>query len=125
MSQHRAPGVLKMAALAAACLALAGCEASTFLPWPDEGRGGLAERRPSTDARIDNLSDQLVVLISRNARYYAAAETADAERLLIQIRRQSEGGFPEDTEIDIARFKQKLAMIERQLPRRAAQSGSR
>lgn len=123
MSDIRPP--LSRMMLLAACLALGGCEASTFTPWPDAGTGGLAERRPSTDARIDNLSDQLVSLIARNARYYAAADTADAERLLIQLRRESEGGFGEDAEIDIARFRQKLALIERQLPRRSPVTGTK
>lgn len=103
---------------------LAGCEASSTMPWPAPGTGGLAERRPSTDVRIDQLSDRMISLVARNARYYAAADTYEAERLLIQIRRQSEGGFGEDSEIDIARLKQKMDAIERQLPRHAA-SGSR
>lgn len=111
--------------LLAAGLALAGCEASTFTPWPENGTGGLAERRPSTDVRIDQLSDELITLIARNARYYAAAETDDAEKLLIKIRRQSEGAFGEDAEIDIARLKLKFAAIERQLPRRTVNMGSR
>lgn len=119
------PAPLPLVAALAAALALAGCETSTYTAWPPDGTGGLAERRPSTDARIDHLSDQLVGLIGRNARYYAAADTADAEALLIQIRRESEGTFGEDAEINIARLKQKFAAIERQLPRRAASGGSR
>ncbi|GGF76058.1 hypothetical protein GCM10007301_40080 [Azorhizobium oxalatiphilum] len=111
--------------LLAAALALAGCDASTYTQWPPNGTGGLAERRPSTDVRIDQLSDQLIVLIARNARYYAAADTDDAEKLLIKIRRQSEGAFGEDAEIDIAHLKQKFAAIERQLPRRTVNMGSR
>ncbi len=116
--RHTLPLVLLSA------LALTGCESSTFVAWPDPGAGGLAERRPSTDVRIDQLSDQLIDLIARNSRYYAAADTYQAERLLVQIRRESEGGFGEDAEIDIARLKQKFAAIERQLPRHSS-SGSR
>lgn len=117
-------GAVRALAAVALAFALAGCESSTFTPWPDPGVGGLAERRPSTDARIDQLSDRMISLVARNARYYAAADMEEAERLLIQIRRESEGGFPEDAEINIARLKQKMAAIERQLPRRAA-SGSK
>lgn len=117
-------GALRALAAVAIALTLAGCESSTFLPWPDPGAGGLAGRRPSTDVRIDQLSDRMIALVARNARYYAAADTADAERLLIEVRRESEGGFGEDAEINIARLKQKMDAIERQLPRRTA-SGSR
>ncbi|WP_341992181.1 hypothetical protein [Azorhizobium sp. AG788] len=119
--RRRLLGRLPAIALA---LSLAGCESSSMLPWPEPGTGGLAERRPSTDVRIDQLSERLMSLVSRNARYYAAADTYEAERLLIQIRRESEGTFGEDAEINIARLKQKMDAIERQLPRHTA-SGSK
>lgn len=104
-----------------AALLLAGCESSNFVPWPPEGTGGYAERRPSTDARIDALQQRLFRLAERNARYYAAAEFQDAELTLIRVRRLSEGGFPEDCEIEIARLKVLMDRIARVL---AAKSGS-
>ncbi|MGU3495155.1 hypothetical protein ACLBXM_14025 [Xanthobacteraceae bacterium A53D] len=115
-----APALLLLAALA-----LTGCDRSTFMDWPPEGTGGMAERRPSTDVRIDQLSDHLITLIARNARYYAASETYEAENLLIKIRRESEGTFGEDSEIAIAHLKQKFAIIERQIAQRGYSTGVR
>ncbi|WP_127088795.1 hypothetical protein [Aquabacter cavernae] len=94
-------------------LALAGCESTNFVPWPAQGTGGLAERRPSTDGRIDALQARLFRLGERNARYYAAAYYQDAELTMIRVRRLSEGGFPEDCEIEIARLKVQMDKIER------------
>ncbi len=96
-------------------LALSGCANVSFTPWPPDGTGGLAERRPSTDARIDALQQRMFRLAERNARYYAAASFQDAELMMIQVRRLSEGGFPEDTEIEIAKLKQQLNKVERQV----------
>lgn len=101
--------------LAALGLALAGCTNASFTPWPPEGTGGMAERRPSTDARIDALQQRLFRLAERNARYYAAAAFQDAELTMIQVRRLSEGGFPEDAEIEIAKLKVQLNKVEREL----------
>lgn len=102
-------------------LAVSGCANVSFTPWPPEGTGGLAERRPSNDARIDALQQRLFRLAERNARYYAAAAFQDAELMMIQVRRLSEGGFPEDAEIEIAKLKQQLNKVERQV---AESSGS-
>jgi len=94
-------------------LALAGCESSNFVPWPPAGTGGLAERRMSQDARIDALQQRLFRLAERNARYYAAAKFQDAEKLMVTVRRLSEGGFPEDCEIAIARLEVEMDAIQR------------
>ncbi|MEW6255904.1 MAG: hypothetical protein AB1592_08100 [Pseudomonadota bacterium] len=99
--------------LPVAALALAGCESANFTPWPPQGTGGLAERRPTTDARIEALQARLVRQGERNARYYAAAYYQDAERMMVQVRRLSEGGFPEDCEIEIARLKAQMDKIDR------------
>lgn len=96
---------------------LAGCESTNFTPWPPQGTGGLAERRPTTDARIEALQMRLVRLGERNARYYAAADFQDAERMMVQVRRLSEGGLPEDCEIEIARLKLQMDKVERILAR--------
>lgn len=104
------PGLLLLPVLA---LGLAGCESSNFVPWPPQGTGGLAERRPSTDGRIDALQARLFRLGERNARYYAAAYYQDAELMMIRVRRLSEGGFPEDCEIEIARLKAQMDKIDR------------
>ncbi|TCT06574.1 hypothetical protein [Aquabacter spiritensis] len=101
------------AALPLVAMVLSACESSNFVPWPPNGTGGLAERRPSTDARIDALQNRLFRLAERNARYYAAADFQDAEFTLVKIRRLSEGGFPEDSEIEIARLKLQMDHIDR------------
>lgn len=101
--------------LLAVGLALSGCANASLTPWPPEGTGGLAERRPSTDARIDALQQRLFRLAERNARYYAAAAFQDAELMMIQVRRLSEGGFPEDAEIEIAKLKLQMNKVEREL----------
>lgn len=101
-----------------AALALAGCETSNFTPWPDNGTGGLAERRPSVDPKISLLNDRMLDMVERGARYYDAAAFQDAEMLMVKIRRESEGQFPEDTVIDIARLEKKLDAIDRNLPPR-------
>ncbi|MEP9376993.1 hypothetical protein ABLE91_09785 [Aquabacter sp. CN5-332] len=113
---------LHLTLLPALALLLSGCESSNFTPWPPQGTGGLAERRPSTDARIDALQQRLFRLAERNARYYAAADFQDAEITMIRVRRLSEGGFPEDCEIEIARLKVQMDRIDRTI---AMKTGAR
>jgi hypothetical protein len=98
-------------------LLTSACDTVSRVPWPPKGGGGMAERRPSEDPRIDALQRRLMVLTERNARTYAAADYADAELMLITLRRLSEGGLPEDAEIQMARLKRKLDQIEHALAR--------
>ena len=114
------PRALNLIALPALAFLLAGCETASMVPWPPQGTGGYAERRPSNDARIDALQQRLFRQGERNARYYAAAEYQDAEMTLIRVRRLSEGGLPEDCELAIARLKVQMDAIDRMIARKGA-----
>ena len=72
-------------------LLAAGCT-----PWPDEGTGGIAERRPTENVEITRLEMRLEDAIARGARNSYAAQTAEAELQLIRVRRTWTAGFTED-----------------------------
>ena len=72
-------------------LGAAGCTA-----WPDEGTGGIAERKPTDNVEIARLESRLQDAIARGARNAYAAQTAEAELQLIRVRRTWTAGFQED-----------------------------
>ena len=72
-------------------LLAAGCT-----PWPDEGTGGIAERKPTENVEIARLELRLQDAIARGARHSYAAQTAEAELQLIRVRRTWSAGFSED-----------------------------
>ncbi len=80
-------------------------------PWPEEGRGGFAERRPISSSsstnlspasfspassELSNLADRLQSAIERGARNSYAAQTAEAELQLTRAQRTWDAGFVED-----------------------------
>jgi len=77
--------------LALGCLSAAACT-----PWPDEGTGGLAERRAPDNPDIARLESRLEDAIARGARHAYAAQTAEAELQLVRVRRTWSAGFAED-----------------------------
>ncbi|MBY0610789.1 MAG: hypothetical protein K2P80_01265 [Beijerinckiaceae bacterium] len=79
------------AALGAALCGAVGCT-----PWPDEGTGGIAERRPAENDELQRLERRLEDAIARGSRHSYAAQTAEAELQLIRTRRTWSAGFAED-----------------------------
>jgi hypothetical protein len=65
-------------------------------PWPDEGGGGFAERRPSQSPELLGLAHRLQNSIERGARHSYAAQTAEAELQLTRAQRTWSAGFVED-----------------------------
>ena len=102
--------------VAMGCAVLLGCAALPGLggctAWPDEGTGGLAERRPSADPVLAEMEARLDGVIARGARSKAAALTDEAEVQLIRARRSFEAGFVVDSARDAARLDRLLAAIE-------------
>ena len=76
------------------CMALGAAPGCT--PWPDEGTGGIAERRPSDNDELESLELRLQDAIARGSRHSYAAQTAEAELQLIRTRRTWSAGFSED-----------------------------
>ncbi len=73
---------------------------SACTPWPDEGSGGIAERRPVESSELSALADRLQATIERGSRNSYAAQTAEAELQLVRARRTWAAGFVEDYTTD-------------------------
>lgn len=106
--------LVRAAALAVSCLASAACT-----PWPDEGTGGLAERRAPENPEIARLEARLQDAIARGARHAYAAQTAEAELQLVRVRRTWSAGFAEDFLTDYELLDVLVADIEAHLRRTA------
>ena len=77
-------------------LAMMAMIGSGCTPWPDEGTGGIAERRPTENDELASLEIRLDDVIARGSRHAYAAQTAEAELQLIRTRRTWSAGFVED-----------------------------
>lgn len=87
---------LRALLLRTALLCVTGALAAGCTPWPDEGTGGIAERREPDNVEIARLEARLQDAIARGARHSYAAQTAEAELQLIRVRRTWTAGFNED-----------------------------
>lgn len=91
MTRFTAKRLALIVALLSTAATLGGCT-----PWPDEGTGGIAERRPSENEELLRLERRLQDAIARGSRHSYAAQTAEAELQLIRTRRTWSAGFAED-----------------------------
>jgi hypothetical protein len=101
-------------------LTLGGCLGiGAVTEWPDEGTGGLAERRPTTYQSLADLEYRMWQLESAGAREYAASDFAEAELLLIRIRREVAAGLEMDADTHISLLEHRFDVIERRLGERS------
>jgi hypothetical protein len=83
--------------------------------WPDSGTGGLAERRPTTYQSLADLEYRMWQLEAAGAREFAAGDFAEAELLMIRIRREVAAGLNMDADTHISLLEHRFDVIERRL----------
>ncbi len=69
-------------------------------PWPNEGGGGISERRAVESPELSALADRLQNAIELGAHTSYAAQTAEAQMQLTRVRRLWEAGFIADYTIE-------------------------
>jgi hypothetical protein len=100
-------------------LSLGGCLGNGAVQeWPDEGTGGLAERRPTTYQSLADLEYRMWQLESSGAREFAASDFAEAELLLIRVRREVAAGLEMDADTHISLLEHRFDVIERRIGER-------
>jgi hypothetical protein len=82
------------------------------VPWPPDGGGGLAERFETDSPEIMLAEMRFRVLATAGARQLWSARMFDAERLLVQARREHAGGLPEDAMASLAKADAILRSVE-------------
>lgn len=112
----RRSGVL-LAAFAA--LLPAGC-----IGWPEASGGGLAERRPAKDHAVAMREARLAAAERNGARSLAAAELAEASRLIVFAKRSSEAGQHRRAGEELAAFDALLDLAETRAAATRGGSGS-
>lgn len=93
-----------------ACLIAVGLAACTS--WPEEGTGGLAERRLPDDDRIAALSERFQRQRQAGGDVHAAGLVNETAHLIVRAQRNSSAGFQDDLEIDLNTISEKLAAID-------------
>jgi hypothetical protein len=97
-------------------LALSGCYGlGAVTDWPAEGTGGLAERRPTTYQSLADLEYRMWQLEAAGAREYASSDFAEAELLLIRIRREVAAGLEMDADAHISLLEHRFDVISGRL----------
>lgn len=90
-------------------------------PWPDEGGGGIAERRPSDNSELAELELRLQDVIARGSRQHYAAQTAEAEIQLVRTRRTYSAGFAADYAANYQLLSLQVRDIEAHIPHSSGQ----
>src|SRR5262249_44597789 len=107
-------------------LALSGCYGlGAVTDRPTEGTGGLAERRPTTYQSLADLEYRMWQLEAAGAREYAASDFAEAELLMIRIRREVATGLTMDAESHISLLEHRFDVIAARLAARSRIAGGR
>ena len=91
-------------------LALAACQS-----WPEDGRGGYAERRPIADPRLAELAQRFAHQREKGADRFAAGAVHEAQLLFIRAQRNHVAGFEDDVSRDLEGLRALLATIDRHL----------
>ncbi len=86
--------------------------------WPEEGRGGLAERRVIVDPVLQSLVDRFEGQRRRGAERFAAGLTDETKTLFVRAQRNHIAGIEDDFALDLAHLQTLLDRIERQIPGR-------
>jgi hypothetical protein len=107
-------------------LTLGGCVGlGAVYDWPAEGTGGLAERRPTTYQSLADLEYRLWQLEAAGAREYAASDFAEAELLMIRIRREVATGLNMDADSHISLLEHRFDVIAARLANKPRVAGGR
>ena len=91
------------------------CALPACTSWPEEGRGGWAERRLITDPRLDALAARFHHQRARGADRFAAGTSDEAKTLFVRAQRNHAAGFCDDLTVDLAALHSLLDTIERQI----------
>lgn len=86
--------------------------------WPDEGRGGLAERRAVADPTLQALVDRFERQRQRGADRLAAGLVDETKTMLVRAQRNAAAGIADDFAVDLDYLKTLLDQIERHIPGR-------
>jgi hypothetical protein len=109
-----------------AALTLSGCLGEgAVTAWPDQGTGGVAERRPTTYQSLADLEYRMWQLEAAGAREYASSDFAEAELLLIRIRREVASGLNMDAETHTSLLQHRFDVIEHRIASRSSQARER
>lgn len=87
--------------------------------WPDEGGGGLAERRPTEEPRLEQALRRFEGQRARGAETHAAGLSHEISTLFVRAQRNKAAGILDDLELDLIRLGTLLDAIERRLPRKS------
>lgn len=94
-------------------LALGGCTS-----WPQDGRGGFAERRAVEEPRLEMLTRRFEDQRVRGGDVHAAGLSHEVRTLLVRAQRNHAADIHDDLEIDLSHIARSLDAIDRSLPRK-------
>lgn len=97
-----------------AMLTLGGCTS-----WPENGRGGLAERRVIAEPRLENLARRFEGQRLRGAELHAAGLSSEARTLFVRAQRNHSAEIYDDFELDLLYIARLLDAIDKYLPRKS------
>jgi hypothetical protein len=83
--------------------------------WPEDGRGGFAERRPVADPALQALVERFENQRHRGAERFAAGLADEAKTLLVRAQRNHHAAIFDDFAVDLAHLQMLLDRIERQI----------
>jgi hypothetical protein len=86
--------------------------------WPEEGKGGFAERRAVADPVLESLADRFEYQRQRGAERFAAGLADEAKTAFVRAQRNHSAGILDDFAVDLANLQMLLDRIERHIPGR-------
>jgi hypothetical protein len=86
--------------------------------WPEEGRGGFAERRMIADPVLQALVDRFEHQRQRGAERFAAGLADEAKTAFVRAQRNHSAGILDDFALDLAHLQRLLDRIELHIPGR-------
>lgn len=98
-------------------LALAGA-LSACTTWPEDGKGGFAERRAVEDPVLQALVDRFENQRQRGAERFAAGLADEAKTAFVRAQRNHSAGILDDFTVDLAHLQMLLDRIEPHIPGR-------
>ncbi|OYU47116.1 MAG: hypothetical protein CFE31_18345 [Rhizobiales bacterium PAR1] len=102
------------ALMLAGVLGLGACTA-----WPEDGRGGFAERRAIEEPRLKALAQRFETQRTRGAETYAAGLTHEVGTWFVRAQRNHAAGIYDDVEVDLGAITRLLDAIDKRLARKA------
>lgn len=86
--------------------------------WPDEGRGGFAERRAITDPRLQALSVRFERQRAQGAERFAAGLADEAKTVFVRAQRNHSADILDDFALDLTHIQTLLDRIDQHIPGR-------